>query len=197
MHNYSVDNNNDKIILTIIIILAGLFDALLNYIFSLWISNSFASFYYIFVYLITFASTFAILFFLFNNYFWKKTPFNKIVKCPDLNGKWEGQIINPDYCPIEVHVEIKQTWTKIIINLRTKTAESATEALSFFTENSMDHPQVKYIYYNKTKNNLGKDFYSHGGTALLTYNENCLGGNYYTDEQRKTYGQIKIYKKDK
>jgi hypothetical protein len=196
MHNYSVDKNHDKFILTIILIFAGFLDALINYIFPIWFHNFFVSIFYFPFFFITFIACFSFLFFLFNDFLWSKKPINNwIVKCPDLNGNWEGQVINPCYDPIDVHVEIKQTWTKIIIYLNTDTAESKTKALTFFTEDST-YPKVEYIYYNKTKNNSDKDFYSHGGTASLIYKENCLVGNYYTDEQRRTYGKIKLCKKN-
>ena len=91
-------------------------------------------------------------------------------------------------------MEIKQRWTKIIINLKTETAISKTKALTFFAEDTTN-PELCYVYYNEaTTTNLK----SHGGTGRLTFykDKNQLIGDYYTDKHRENHGTIILNKKE-
>ena len=136
---------------------------------------------------------FGSVFWLFDNWLWKVSFINNMIKYPDISGKWIGTIDNPKYNPISTEVTIKQTWSKININLRTKTADSNTKALSFFVAD-YDNPRLTYIYYNKSKTTNLK---SHGGTGDLEFikSENVLKGDYYTDKQRINHGTIYLKRK--
>lgn len=190
MHNYSVQDNHDDIVLTVLIIIAGFLDSIIDVI----LPNLFpVKNYYILIFLIAFVSTYYALFLLFDRFLWKQKCIRKLIKYPNINGHYEGTICSDNYQEIETNVEIIQTWTKIIMILKTETAESETKALMFYNENSKNF-KMSYIYYNKVKNNEGIDMHSHGGTGLLTIYKDKLEGEYYTDRERKTYGKIVLYK---
>ncbi|WP_295725934.1 hypothetical protein [uncultured Methanobrevibacter sp.] len=195
MHRYSVDKDNYEKIWYILIFISAIFDVIVN----TWIipfmqdlipnpilSGLLSSFI---ISLLCFYG----IFYAFDKWLWKAPIIGMWVDCPNISGKWEGEINNDKGYNIKVDVEIIQTWTKIIMNLYTPTARSRTTTLTFFTQNS-SNPSLTYVYYNIAKNS--DILQSHGGTGhLIFYKENqVLEGNYYTDEKRDNHGTIKLIK---
>ena len=135
MHRYSIDNDSYIKILVGLTVVSALLNAMINiFIIPAIVKND------VLIQLVTLALSFFIsfelIFVIFDKWLWKCWIFNKLTKCPNISGKWEGTINNPKFPEISTQVEIVQTWTKIIINLETETAKSKTKALTFYVEDS-------------------------------------------------------------
>lgn len=195
MHNYSTDKNNSQYIIGILLIISFILDFTINSIINNGLSNLISDPFFVFfiIHIFTFIVSFGILFWLFDTKLWKLKIINNFVGCPDVSGKWKGYIYSTNYQPTETNVEIRQTWTKISINLKTKTASSKSETLAFFTQDS-GNPELHYIYYNKVRDTTYLK--SHGGTGFLTFfkEKKMLKGEYYTDEHRKNNGKLILNK---
>lgn len=192
MHRYSIDNDYYVTILATITLFSAILNAIINIIIiPTIITNNLLI--QLACFIISFFISFEAILLLFDRCLWKLSFINKIIKCPNISGNWEGIINNPDYPQIPAEVEIKQTWTKIIINLKTETAITKTKALTFFAEDS-DNPELCYIYYNESTTTKLK---SHGGTGRLTFHKdkNSLEGDYYTDKHRKNHGTVVLNRK--
>ena len=185
MHRYSIDNDYYVTILGAITLFSAILNAIINIIIIPTIITNNLLIQLVCL-IISFFISFEAILLLFDRCLWKVSFINKIIKCPNISGNWEGIIHNPDYPQIPVEVEIKQTWTKIIINLK-------TEALTFFAEDS-DNPDLWYIYYNESTTTKLK---SHGGTGRLTFHKdkNTLERDYYTDKHRTNHGTLVLNKK--
>lgn len=194
MHSYSIDIDNYKTIMRVIIMGSALLIVFINMVVLpfLGLSNDNIYSQIIGLFLSSILS-FGGIFWLFDNCLWKVSFINKLIKYPDISGKWTGTINNSDYDPISTEVIIKQTWSKININLRTETADSDTEALAFFVS-KYENPRLTYIYYNTSETT---DLKSHGGTGKLEYfkSDNVLKGEYYTDKHRTNHGTIYLERK--
>lgn len=195
MHRYSIDNDHYELILYSILLISAIFDLILTKIVSDILQSLISDHTILMIISFLFSTILCFYggYYLFDNFIWKWNIINKIINCPNISGEWEGEIINKNYSPIKTNVEIKQTWSKIIINLNTETARSQTTTLGFFTNNSRN-PKVTYIYYNKVVNS--DILNDHGGSAELTYykDENKLEGFYYTDQKRNNDGKIILRK---
>lgn len=189
MHRYSIDNDNYIKVFVGLTVVSAVINAILNIVIIPTIVKSNVLIQLVSLGLSFFIS-FELIFLIFDKWLWKLSFFNKLIKCPDISGKWEGTIKNPKFPEINAKVEILQTWTKIIINLKTDTAKSKTTALTFFVEDS-NNPELCYIYFNKSTT---KKLVSHGGTGVLTYvkDEDKLTGYYYTDKHRENHGDINL-----
>ena len=191
MHNYSVDNDTQVTIMWILTITSALINALINiYILPKLEFAATNIVYQILSLIIFYILSFETIFNIFDKYLWKLPVINNYINYPNISGEWKGTINNPKYNPISTKVEIKQTWTKIIMNLKTETAKSKTEALAFFVEDSMN-PELNYIYFNEATT---KNLKHHGGTGKLTFykDKNMLKGSYYTNEHRENHGTITL-----
>lgn len=196
MHRYSIDKDNYETIWYVLIFLSAILDMIINIYFLPFLQKSIPNIVLsgLLSSLIIILFCFYGVYYLFDNFLWKAPLIRKWVGCPNISGYWEGEISNNKGLKIKVSVEIKQTWTKIILNLYTETASSKTTTLAFFTENS-NNPSLIYVYQNITKNS--DILHDHGGTGKLTFYKDkmMLEGNYYTDEKRKNNGIIKLIKK--
>ena len=187
MHRYSIDNDSYIKILVGLTVVSALFNAMINIvIIPAIVKND------VLIQLVTLALsyfiTFELIFVIFDKWLWMCWIFNKLTKCPNISGKWDGTIDNHEFPVVNASVEIKQTWTKIIINLVTENAKSKTKALTFYAEDS-DNPEIYYVYESKSKT---KNLSHHDGTGVLTLvkDKNRLEGYYYTDKFRKKHGDI-------
>ncbi len=191
MHSYSTDNDNYVKVLMVLTIVSAAFNGIINIIIipSIIKNNLFIQLVSLFL---SFFITFELIFGIFDKLLWKFSFFNKIIKCPNISGKWKGTIDNHEFPKVNVDVEIKQSWTKISIKLQSKNAKSKTKALTFYVDDS-DNPEIYYVYFNESTT---KKLTSHGGTGILTFlkDENRLVGNYYTDKHRENYGDIFLEK---
>lgn len=114
-------------------------------------------------------------------------------KHTDISGLWEGTINNNYFPPIAVKVEVKQTWSEIIIILSTDTAYSKTKCLSIDNE---DKIRINYIYLDETRGMDNQELRNHEGTCSLLLSDDLknMRGEYYTNHHRKTSGILELKK---
>lgn len=143
------------------------------------------------------------IFWMLNNYLWKWLPIRKLFSIPNIDGRYEGELVssftetkeqNGTY---KTAIEIKQTLTKITVCLYTKRSCSYSLTANLCKNNNSNHELV-YVYQNKTSA-MGddSDMRDHNGTAILGIFEdgNKLDGNYFNNpRERGRYGKIKVTK---
>lgn len=136
-----------------------------------------------------------------------------IVAVPDLTAHWEGEIrtsyegeIPDDYLadgghqPMTATLNIKQTWSKIIIHFETERSPSVSRGASFQNGGTL-HPKLSYLFENEgvDVDEQAEDEGLYDGTTQFTSRESDdrLVGYYYTgparaseqgDGQKTTYG---------
>jgi len=196
MHTYSVDINERKYILLILAIISIIFSwwfykILGNYKIALpwWIESPSVLFFY------------GLLFVVFDKWLWQYLKKLNILKTPNLNGEWTGNLKSSfDNHSAEVKSTLKvfQTWTKIKILLTTDQSSSYSEAASIV----IDSPEGKYLsyqYINEPKSNAVKTMSIHRGTVRLLFDEkiNSLDGEYYSGRDRQNFGSLHFEKVDK
>ena len=146
---------------------------------------------------------FAGLYFLFDKYFWKIPWLRKVLLVPDLNGKWlckghtslkNAEAVDYDW---DATVSITQSWSKILIHLKTKQSESKSISASIYHEAGVGY-RVLYQYNNKP-NADELDLSNHSGSAELLFSENTESatGSYYTDRHRTTVGTMSLKREKK
>ncbi|MDV3627812.1 hypothetical protein CMU78_05925 [Elizabethkingia anophelis] len=141
---------------------------------------------------------------LINNCLWKTKFFKWLVNIPNLNGRYEGELIstftdqqNPINTKKKCIVEIKQTASKIklhiffgdvITNTQTSQANSISEEI---IEQSNGIFEIFYIYSNNA-NSIQTQLNNHIGTCSLKYFSDIkvLDGEYYN--QRGFKGNIRV-----
>ena len=83
---------------------------------------------------------FAGLYFLFDKFLWKIPWLRKVLLVPDLNGKWvckghtnlkNAEVVDYDW---DATISITQSWSKILIHLKTKQSESKSISASIYHE---------------------------------------------------------------
>lgn len=140
-----------------------------------------------------------------------------IVAVPDLTGHWEGEIrtnyegeISDTYLadgghqPMTATLDIKQTWSKIIIHFETERSSSVSTGASFQTERTL-HPKLSYLFENEGADvdEQAEDEGPYDGTTRFTFreSEDRLVGYYYTgparaseqgNGQKTTYGSAEF-----
>lgn len=192
MHSYSLKNDNKNEILTGILILSGFFDLIMNYAVSC-LSNLINDWMIPIIFLSTYFAPYKFIYYLYDEKLWKSKYLGRFNKHPDISGLWEGTINNNYFPPIAVKVEVKQTWSEIIIILSTDTAYSKTKCLSIDNE---DKIRINYIYFNETRGMNNQELRNHEGTCSLLLSDDLknMRGEYYTNHHRKTSGILELEK---
>jgi len=117
---------------------------------------------------------------------------------PDLNGKWickghtnlkNAEVVDYDW---EATISITQSWSKILIHLKTKQSESKSISASIYHEYGVGY-RVLYQYNNRP-NADEMDLSNHSGAAELLFSEDTESafGSYYTDRHRTTVGIMSL-----
>lgn len=148
---------------------------------------------------------FAAFYLFFTKILWKSSLVQKsgVVKVPELNGKWEGEI-NSTYTEdgeneaTEADLEITQNWRKVEVELRTESSKSRSKGATMLTDHAK--PILNYQYENEPDADTVDSMNIHRGTAELEYRkengEEILEGNYYTGPNRKNQGTLRFERKD-
>ena len=143
---------------------------------------------------------FSFLYWLFNKYCWKWGWLRRHLLVPDLNGIWNcdgkttlknGQLIEFNW---SATVTIKQSWSHILIYLKTAQSESKSTAASICREDGIGYRLIySYANYPDASN---PDLLRHAGSAELLIDEQSAHaeGNYFTDQHRLTVGTMKLRK---
>ncbi len=143
------------------------------------------------------------IFWILNNCLWRWLPVRKLFGIPNIDGRYEGEIVgsftetkeqNGTY---KTAIEIKQTLTKVIVCLYTERSCSYSLTANLCRNNNGNYELV-YIYQNKTSAiRTDSDMRDHNGTAILGILDDgyTLDGNYFNNpRERGRYGKIKVTK---
>ncbi len=114
----------------------------------------------------------------------------------DISGKWTGNIrtsFEQHALPHPCQVEIRQTWTRMSISLRT--AHSNSHSLTAAVSSEQDGQiSVTYEYINEPQSASPHTMQAHRGTAHLASagvdKPNVLEGEYYSGRGRQNYGSL-------
>lgn len=137
---------------------------------------------------------FTLLNYLFDNFFWKIKIFGNI----DLSGKYQCEGVSKDKSQKEKDrfvgtITIKQTWTKISVNLKTDKSHSDS-FMAKISQNGVGDLRLDYCYTNNT-NQTNKDMVSrHTGTATIIFSSEIKGKYYNQPDDRMRYGELVLTK---
>ncbi len=184
MHDYSIDRHPKEKVLFLLaliaIVTAPIVKGLAEYLVSLLeVSTGWSSAP---VVAVPVFGLFAGLYFLFDKFLWKITWLRKLLLVPDLNGKWactgrtnlkNGEPVNFDW---NATVSITQSWSKILIHLKTSQSESKSISASIYHEAGVGY-RLLYQYNNKP-NADELDLSNHSGSAELLFSEVSMAINF-------------------
>lgn len=118
-----------------------------------------------------------------------------LVKLPILEGDWHGTLstsFDEHASRHDVEVQIKQSWTRIVLSLRGRDSKSHTVAATLLTE-SFEGVVFSYQYRNEPLPHAVETMQIHYGTARLTLADSgVLEGEYYSGRGRQKYGSIRL-----
>lgn len=158
---------------------------------------------------ITFSFIFGLLFNIVDKYLWKCHIVNRLLKIPNISGRWkcvgesfkkssselqEKGVINiePQY-NWEADINIIQTWTSICIILTTR--QSGSKSFMAQIEAIDDsYCQLTYAYANMTSAGADTDMRNHEGICRIYFTENLTSGKgeYFANpKDRLSYGTMK------
>lgn len=144
------------------------------------------------------AGFYGFYFYLFNHHLWNTSVLTiiKLIKTPDLNGRWQGFIessFDEFTSKKDVQVTISQTWTKICIKLQSEQSRSRSEVCGMVLEEN-NEATIVYSYISEPISKAPQTMKIHKGTIsfCLNKNQNELTGDYYTGRDRSNYGTISI-----
>jgi hypothetical protein len=203
MHDYSIDRHPKEKILFVLAfaaisaapLLNGLIDGVVTYleVNTGWSSPPITA--------IPVFVLFVGIYMLFDRYFWKLRWFRKFLLVPDLNGRWActGQTTLKNGVPAtndwSGEITITQSWSKILVHLKTDNSQSKSISASLFHEVGVGYTLLYQYNNDPTADQL--DLGKHSGSAEVLFSEDCaIGiGNYFTDQHRRTVGTLKIRRK--
>lgn len=114
---------------------------------------------------------------------------------PDLRGTWVGSIDSSHNggSQLPCVVRIRQTWTRIRVELETSTSSSHTTMAALFQDQSGDRG-LKYEFVTEPKGRAVETLQIVRGVCNLGLPDDAqrMSGNYYTGRGRMTEGRINI-----
>lgn len=137
---------------------------------------------------------FTLLYYLFDNFFWKIKIFGNV----DLSGKYQCEGVSKDKSQKEkdrftATIIIKQTWTKISVNLKTDKSYSDS-FMAKISQNGVGDIRLDYCYTNNT-DQTNKDMVSrHTCTATIIFSSEIKGKYYNQPDDRMRYGELVLSK---
>lgn len=189
MHPYEIEGRQRVAVLlaTVSVLLVWILDVglgTINYEPQWWLSvPSFAGFY-------------SFIYWIFDHYLWRFRIFNilKLVKAPDLSGKWSGWV-NSSYSQTTtrtpVTVVIRQRWSKMMLRLETEHSRSHSYAATLKCDD-LTYPEFVHLYVNEPRSTAQNTMNTHRGTAILEVKDAGLEGEYYTGRGRSNFGTMKL-----
>ena len=133
---------------------------------------------------------------LFDHWLWRTTLLRILlgIRTPDLSGSWKSNVepAGDSFSSREANVEIRQTWTKLIVTLETEASrsKSVVAAIAFLTP---QRAELVYEYSNEPKAGAVDSMHAHRGLArLVCTGEDEMEGEYFTGRDRGTYGALKL-----
>lgn len=196
MHPYATDSNEGKLVLFLLAIVSVLSAWSLKSV--LWFIECTIPWWLDAPSVVGFYGMFYII---FDKYLWKMDILRRIglVKVPDLNGTWEGNITssyNAHAAKYDGTIKIYQNWVRINIDMRTQDSRSHSLIATILTENQ-NAIIISYEYQNEPLYNAKTTMHSHRGTArlMLTPDNHTLEGEYYTGRDRQNFGVLSFSRK--
>jgi hypothetical protein len=137
------------------------------------------------------------LYWLFDRHAWKVPHLARLLKVPNLAGRWrcKGRTINPDKTPghsWEAEIVIVQTWDRLRVRLRTAQSSSNSIAAALVYDQA-DGFRLLYNYKNEPK--IGEpELVAHRGSAELTFTPDLqtAEGEYFNGHGRYTFGKMHL-----
>lgn len=135
---------------------------------------------------------------LFDRWVWKWKLLHRlgIVRVPNLNGTWHGEVsssYDEHKTKKEATLDIAQTWLHMEIALRTETSSSQS-LMASLTVNDLGGAALDYVYLNEPRPAAIESMQMHRGTAVLNFNrsggKDTLDGQYYTGRGRQRFGSL-------
>lgn len=149
---------------------------------------------------ITTFAVFSVIFMLFDRFVWRTGLFRKVFRLPDLNGNWNcvGTQLDEDGNVTSEwtgSVTISQTWSRISVALQTESSRSRSGPASIECDEGHGF-RLLYTYQNEPAPGQ-KPLAPHRGTSELIFDDNCQAadGLYFNDHNRKSFGRMKLTKK--
>lgn len=147
------------------------------------------------------SGVYCLLFYLFNNFFWKWSLFKKfnIIIADDLSGSWKG-VAKSSYDnfseDIAVVLNIEQKATSIVVQGIFNKSKSISLNANFSKSEVDNSVALFYFYRNEPNYDAIKTMAIHEGSVKLVYNkkEEALEGSYYSGRDRNNYGTIKVFR---
>lgn len=141
---------------------------------------------------------FGLAFTIFNKWLWKCEPFRLItmhsISIPNLNGTWKGTgtTSHDEHADtFNAKLTIRQSWTKISIELETKDSRSHSEVAALLRKNGTEF-HIEYVYRNEPKPHALDSMNMHYGAARLRILDSTLKGEYFNGRGRETNGGLEL-----
>lgn len=201
MHEYTVIKHPRH---KVLFVLAGL-SVFLSSVISLLVNEAAVTFnlpVFIATFSISGFTLFGFFYWLFNNFLWKTKFFCKMMKFPNLSGKWVCTAISNNIKEKKQYnwgsvITITQCWDKILIVSKTTTSNSESQSvvggINFVEGKGYE---VSY-HYNNTPNVTEKKLSKHEGFCVLCFSENLqtAEGYYFNNvKERASYGEMNLRK---
>ena len=128
----------------------------------------------------------------YDRWLWR-LPF--LSRLPNLTGSWTG-LVSSSRDPTahnQATLRVRQTWSKLIIELETQHSRSASSMACISLDGSPE-PTLSYEYWNEPKGLAADTMQPHRGTAHLRLraSNRLLEGDYYTGRGRGTVGEMRF-----
>lgn len=140
-------------------------------------------------------AVYGVLFWFFDRYLWRIGPVAKLLKVPDLSGKWhcEGTPLDGGKA-VSWHGEMRivQSWDRIRVHLKTdqSTSDSLAAALQ---HDAAEGYRLFYHYRNQPRVGSPKMAAHHGFAELIfAEHKKSATGDYFNGRGRNTFGTLKI-----
>lgn len=189
MHPYSIETEERKNILLLLAVVSVVLTLSFHKVFSYyevtlpwWIESPSILFFY------------GLLFIVFDKWLWKFFRNMRLIKTPNLNGEWCGNIktsFDEHSSEVKASIKIFQTWTRIKVILTTEYSLSYSEVASVIAA-APEGKYLSYQYTNEPKSNTIQTMSIHKGTAKLLFDEKTatLSGEYYSGRDRQNFGSL-------
>jgi hypothetical protein len=140
---------------------------------------------------------YASLYWAFDRYVWKLPRLSKLLRVPNLSGKWlcRGQTMNADKTfgdEWEAEIVIVQTWDRLRIRLKTAQSSSSSVAAALVYDQTEGF-RLLYNYKNEPK--IGEtELSAHRGSAELVFAPDLqtAEGEYFNGHGRYTFGKMQL-----
>ena len=120
----------------------------------------------------------------------------------NLNGTWVGHITTShnDGDTVPCVMRVRQTWTRIAIELETAQSRSRTTMAALY-DNQPGDDGLKYEYVSEPRNLAAQTMHTHRGVCTLTIGADSrkpsLSGDYFTGRGRETQGEITLHRRSR